>query len=272
LPGVDEVREAGGLSYRESGPPGGPCALLVHGYPESSWMWRPTLRALGDAGWRAVAPDLPGFGDSPPPEDGTWSAHVEALERFRSALGLDRVALVVHDWGGLIGLRWACENPGRVTALVISDTGFFPDGRWHGMAEAMRKPGTGESLVHGLTRESFDALMRSVAPGLEERALDEYFKAYADERRRTAQLELYRSGEFSELRAYDGALAALGVPTLVLWGAEDAFAPVAGAHRFTREIAGAELVILEGVGHFLFDDAPAEAAGAVTRFLLEHGT
>jgi haloalkane dehalogenase len=268
---VDDLREAGGLYYREAGSSDGPVALLVHGYPESSWMWRPVMRLLEDAGWRTIAPDLPGFGDSPAPASGTWTSHVEALERFRSALGLERVALVVHDWGGLIGLRWACEHPDAVCALVISDTGFFPDGRWQGMAEAMRKPGTGESLVHGLTRESFDALMRSVSTGLDDRALDEYFKAYADERRREAQLELYRSGEFSELRAYDGCLAGLGVPVLVLWGAEDAFAPVGGAHRFARELPGAELVVVEGAGHFLFDDAPDEAAATVARFLARHG-
>ena len=62
--------------------------------------------------------------------------------------------------------------------------------------------------------------------------MTEYFKGFADERRRQAHLALYRSGEFSELEAYDGRLAALGAPALVLWGDGDAFAPVAGAHRF----------------------------------------
>src|SRR4051794_33462250 len=118
-------------------------------------MWRHAARAVAAAGWRAVAPDLPGFGDSEPDPPGTWVRHVDAVERFRAALGLGRVALVVHDWGGLIGLRWACEHPDAVQALVLSATGFFPDGRWHGMAESMRRPGTGEGLVHGLSRESF---------------------------------------------------------------------------------------------------------------------
>ena len=60
---------------------------------------------------------------------------------------------VVHDWGGLIGLRWACEQPAAVQALVISSTGFFPDGKWHGMAKALRTPGEGEALVDGLDRD-----------------------------------------------------------------------------------------------------------------------
>ena len=261
------VRHVAGLAYREAGPADGPCALLVHGFPESSWMWGPLLDGLAGAGWRAIAPDLAGFGDSPPDRPGTWTRHVASLERFRAALGLERLALVVHDWGGLIGLRWACEHPDAVTALVLSGTGFFPDGRWHGMAEAMRRPEVGEGLVHGLTREGFGSLMRSVSPDIGDRALDEYFRAFADEERRAAHLELYRSGNFEELAAYDGALAGLGVPALVLWGGEDAFAPVGGAHRFAREIPGAELVVLEEAGHFVFDDAPAETTAAVVQFL-----
>ena len=63
-------------------------------------MWRDLLGAIGDAGWRAVAPDMEGFGDSPPFREGTWERHVESLERFRRAVGLDSAVLIVHDWGG----------------------------------------------------------------------------------------------------------------------------------------------------------------------------
>ena len=261
------MKSAAGLAYRESGPADGPVALLVHGYPESSWMWAPLLDALADAGWRGVAPDLAGYGDSPPAPPGTWQRHVESLERFVAELGLAPVALVVHDWGGLIGLRWACDHPGAARALVISDTGFFPDGRWHGLADALRTPGTGEEFVDGMTREGFAAGLRAMAMGMDDTAVDEYFKAFGDEPRRRGQLELYRSGEFAELAAYEGRLAALGVPALILWGSEDPFAPVAGAHRFAKELPGAELVVLDGVGHFVFDDAPRAANDAVVKFL-----
>jgi len=83
-------------------------------------------------------PDLPGFGDSPPEAPCTWERQIEAVERFRLEAGLEQVVLVVHDWGGLIGLRWACEHPVLVRGLVISGTGFFPDGMWHGLAEGLR--------------------------------------------------------------------------------------------------------------------------------------
>ena len=99
--------------------------------------------------------DLPGFGDSPADLPGTWERQIEHVERFRRALGLDRVALGVHDWGGLIGLRWACDNPGAVSALFITDTGFFPDGRWHGMAKTLRTEGEGEQLMENIDHDLF---------------------------------------------------------------------------------------------------------------------
>ena len=87
--------------------------------------------------------------------------------------------------------------------------------------------------------------------------------------RRRGQLELYRSGEFSELEAYEGRLASLGVPFLALWGEDDPFAPVAGAQRFAREIAGARVQVIPGTGHFVYEDAPETAAAALAAFLAE---
>jgi haloalkane dehalogenase len=254
------------LVYREALPEQEPLGtvLCVHGYPESSYMWRHVLEAAAAAGWQAVAPDLPGYGDSPYDGPATWARHVEALDRFHREQELGEVVLVVHDWGGLIGLRWAFDHQDLLRGLVISDTGFFPDGRWHGMAQALRTPGQGEELVGALDRDGFAAMLRSVSPQLEDRAIDEYFKAYSSDDRRRGHLEMYRSGEFSELAPYD--LSTLDVPALLLWGADDPFAPLAGAHRFERELPDAELVVLE-TGHFVFDDAPDEAAAAVARFL-----
>jgi haloalkane dehalogenase len=260
------VPEAAGLAYRAAGPEDGPPALLVHGYPESSYMWRDVLPALGEAGWRALAPDLAGYGDSRADPPGTWERHIESLERFHSELGLGPVLLVVHDWGGLIGLRWACERPGAVEALVVSNTGFFADGEWHGLAQAMRTPGTGEDLIGDMTRENFAGMLGGVSSGIGDDAIAEYWKCFGDDDRRRGQLELYRSGDFEKLAPYEGRLAELGVPALVLWGENDPFAPVAGAHRFHKELPDSELVVLDA-GHFVFEDAPEETARAVADFV-----
>jgi pimeloyl-ACP methyl ester carboxylesterase len=263
-----------GVAYREAVPeqPSGRApALCLHGFPETSYMWGHVLERLAAAGRRALAPDFPGFGDSPPDPPGTWERQVEVVERFRRAVGLDRVALIVHDWGGLIGLRWACEHPDAVAALVISNTGFFPDGRWHGMARALRTEGEGERLVESLDREGFAQMLGAVSPRYDRTAAYEYWKTFETEAGRSGILELYRSGDFEKLAVYDGQLGRLGVPTLLLWGKNDVFAPLAGANRFQREIAGSKLVVIEEAGHFVYADEPRRCADEIAAFLAESG-
>ncbi len=266
---MSALGRAGGLAYREAGGASDPVVLLVHGYPESSYMWQHALPALAAAGWRALAPDLPGYGDSEPAAPGyaTWEGHVQALERFVAELELGPVALVTHDWGVAIGLRWACDHPGAAEALVISDGGFFSDRRWHALANVMRTPGEGEHLIRAYTQEGFAAAMHAVSDGMSDEAIAEYWKCFADDARRLAHLELYRSGEFEKLVPYEGRLAQLGIPALVVWGEQDRFAGVAMAHRFHEELAGSELLVLDGAGHFVWDDQPERTTAALLDFL-----
>jgi haloalkane dehalogenase len=269
-----KVKRAGEIAYREakgearSNGESLP-VLLIHGYPESSFMWRHLLPALGESGRHAIAPDLPGYGSSPPFLSGTWESHVVALDTFRRELGLKRVALVVHNWGGLIGMRWACDNPDAVGALVVANTGFFPDGKWHGLAEALRTEGAGEAVVDAIDREGFTAMLREVGRGFDDEAIEDYWRAYGTEKARRAQLALYRSGDFEKLVPYQGRLAELGVPTLILWGEEDTFAPVAGAYRFQKEIPGSKLALIPDSGHFVFEDEPERCTQEILGFLDE---
>ena len=254
-----EIGREGRLAYREALPTGeerGDPVLFLHGFPETSWMWREALEVAARAGRRGVAPDLLGYGDSDPDPPATWERHVEALGELVDGLGLERLALVVHDWGGLIGLRWAVENPERISALLISDSGFFADGEWHGMAKGLRTEGVGEEIVGGIDREGFGEILRSSGSGFDEETIDEYFRGFSTPERRAGILELYRSGDFEKIAPYEGRLAELGVPTLLLWGESDEFAPVAGAYRFKREIPHAEIEVIEGAGHFVWSDAP----------------
>jgi haloalkane dehalogenase len=265
-----ETKQQAGIAYREAepnSPSGADPVLLLHGFPETSYMWRGLLPALAAAGRRAVALDFPGCGDSPPDPPATWERHVEAVERLRDALEIERAALVVHDWGGLIGLRWACDHPGAVSAIVAANTGFFPDGEWHGMAKALRTEGQGEEIIAGMTREGLGELLRGIGTGFDDEAADEYWKSYETEEGRRGVLEMYRSGDFAKLKPYRGKLAELGVPLLALWGENDPFSPPAGAFRFKKEVPGTEVVLVEGAGHFVFEDEPERCAREVVSFL-----
>ena len=230
----------------------GPVALFLHGYPTSSYLWRNVLPEAAAAGYRAIAPTCPASATPRATCPGHGSARSSHVERFRRALGLEQVVLGVHDWGGLIGLRWACDHPGAVGALVITDTGFFPDGRWHGMAKTLRTEGEGEQVLENLNRELLAMGMRQVSPALPDDAIDEYWKAYGDADRRRSQLDLYRSGDFSKLEPYDGKLGALGVPAVIVWGAKDEFAP--GGRRIPLPQADARCAARRARGRRSFRD------------------
>lgn len=258
------------LAYRSAGPDDGPAALLVHGFPETSYMWHGVMDALAERGIRSIAPDLPGYGDSAyiaPDGQPLWRRFVDAIEHLRQSLGLDEVALVGHDWGGMVGCRWATEHPDAVSALVLADTGYFADGKWHGMAEGMRTPGQGEELVATLNTESLGALLKGVAPGMTEAAIAEYTRFIDGPDGRQGVLDFYRTCEMSELAEGPIGLEEIGVPALIVWGEDDQFAPVSGAYRFKKLIPDAELLLLPGVGHFAIDDAPSETTAAIVGFL-----
>ena len=268
------LQQASGMAYREAVPESetGDPVLCVHGFPQSSYVFRHLLPALAESGHRGIAPDLRGFGDSEPDRPGTWERHIEALEAFRGELGLERVVLVVHDWGGLIGLRWACDHPDAVSALVISNTGFFPDAEWHALANALRTEGQGETLIDSFSRDGLEAALSGLGTKFNPEAVDEYWKAFTTEDRRHSLLELYRSGDFSKLEPYRGRLADLGVPALILWGGGDQeYTPVESAHAFEEMIPGASLVVVEDAGHFVFEAEPKRCSQQVIDFLDQAG-
>jgi len=211
--------------------------------------------------------DVKHVAGSAPDPPGTWERHIEALDRFVCGLDLGPVVLVTHDWGVMIGLRWACDQPGRARALVISDGGFFSDRRWHDLANTMRTEGDGERLIGAYTREGLGHALGSVSSGITEAAVSEYWKAFADDIRRQAQLELYRSGDFEKLSPYEGALARLGVPALIVWGGQDRFATPKMADRFHAEIPGSRLSIVDDAGHFVWEDAPQLTVATLVEFL-----
>jgi pimeloyl-ACP methyl ester carboxylesterase len=263
-------KQANGIAYLEAlpaEPSGLDPVLCVHGFPESSHTWRHLLPAVAATGRRAVALDLPGYGDSPPDPPGTWERHVEALERFRLAVELERVVLVVHDWGGLIGLRWACDHAESVAALVISNTCFFPDGEWHETGRTLRTEGQGEALIDSVSRDGLAALLGRLGHGFDDRVVDEYWKAFESEDGRRGMLELFRSGDLEKLEPYQGRLAALEAPTLVIWGENEEYTPSVHAKRFGREIPHAEVVMIDNAGHFLWDDEPEACSQEVVAFL-----
>ncbi|HEU5227723.1 MAG TPA: haloalkane dehalogenase [Ktedonobacteraceae bacterium] len=123
---VDEVR----IHYIDEGPEDAAPVLMLHGEPSWSYLYRKMIPIIADAGYRAIAPDLVGFGRSDKPtsrEDYTYQRHVDWMRGLMRALDLKQITLMCQDWGGLIGLRLAAEHEHRFSRIVASNT-FLPTG------------------------------------------------------------------------------------------------------------------------------------------------
>ncbi len=123
---VDDLR----IHYIDEGPEDGDPVLMLHGEPSWSYLYRKMIPIIAEAGYRAIAPDLVGFGRSDKParrEDYTYQHHVDWMRGLMRALDLRRITLMCQDWGGLIGLRLAAEHEYRFSRIVASNT-FLPTG------------------------------------------------------------------------------------------------------------------------------------------------
>jgi pimeloyl-ACP methyl ester carboxylesterase/2-polyprenyl-6-methoxyphenol hydroxylase-like FAD-dependent oxidoreductase len=255
---------------REAGPPeASEAVVFLHGNPGSGADWEPLLAAVGRHA-RAVAWDAPGFGRSEAPADFMQSvpAHAAFIGRAIEALGIERVHLVAHDFGGPWGLSWAAGDPGRFASAVLIGTGALPGYRWHVLARLWRTPVAGELFMATTTRVAFRALLRRGNPrGLPRAFVDRMYDDF-DRGTRRAVLELYRS--VAVVAAAGEKLAAalrpLDRPALVLWGRHDPYLPVAHAERQREAFPHAEVRLLDS-GHWPFVDCPRAVADAVVAFL-----
>jgi len=246
-------------------------ALLLHGEPTSSFLWRKIIPQLPG---RVVAPDLIGFGRSDKPEDIGWYSydrHVDSIARLVQELDLTGLTLVVHDWGGPIGLRVAVEHPERVDRLVLLNTGIgggsAPSERWLRFREVVRELGGALDigrLVEAGTAQGLDDDVRAAYdapfPTPESKAGALAFPEMVPtepEHPNTAPMNKVRDA----LREWDK-------PALVVWGAEDTILPDGIARAMVELIPGARgPVLLDGASHFLQEDRPDEVADAIRGLL-----
>jgi pimeloyl-ACP methyl ester carboxylesterase len=255
--------------WRSAPPPdGAPPApvLYLHGVPTSSDDWVAFLERTG-----GVAPDLPGFGRSGKRGDGryTLDGYPDWLEAFLDARGIDRIRLVVHDWGA-VGLVLAQRRPERVERLVILDAVPLLEGyRWHRLAQVWRLPVLGEAAMGAVTRPGIRLALRAASPApgpMPEWFLDQVM-AHLDAGTQRAILRLYRSAPPRALAAAGAALGTVRCPALVVWGDRDPYMPP----RFAEAYAGAlgspaEVLRLPDAGHWPWIDRP-DLVDTVAAFL-----
>jgi pimeloyl-ACP methyl ester carboxylesterase len=253
-----------------AGQPAGEGVVFVHGKPGSSRDWEDLVARVGRVGY-AVAYDLPGFGRAQKPEGFDYSVpgYARHLEGVLRALAIRRVHLVLHDFGGPIGLAWAAMRPDQFASVTLINTGVLVGYRWHLLARIWRTPWLGELFQATATRRGFHLLLRRGNPqGLPRTFVDRMYDDY-DRGTRRAVLRLYRSandpgGMAAALR---DALRRLDRSALVIWGAADPYIGREYAERQREAFPRSEVAILERSGHWPFIDAPEPVASLVVPFL-----
>lgn len=265
---IDGVR----APVREAGPAGSEEAVVfVHGNPGSSRDWDDLLPRTG-AFARAVAPDMPGFGraDKPDGFEYTIQGYARFLGGGLEALGVRRAHLVLHDFGGPWGLAWAAAHPDAVASVVLINIGVLIGYRWHYLARIWRTPVLGELFQATTTMPGFRLLLRHGNPRELPRGFVERMYRDYDRGTKRAVLRLYRATPPGVLEAALPTMRQLDPPALVVWGRHDPYLPVKHAERQRLAFPSAEVVVLDGSGHWPFADDPERVADLVVPFLRRH--
>jgi pimeloyl-ACP methyl ester carboxylesterase len=236
-------------------PEGAAPALYLHGVPTNSDDWIGFLERSG-----GLAPDLPGFGRSGKPgtRNYTIEEYADFIEGFLDHLEVERVCLVVHDWGA-VGLAFAQRHPERIARLaIINAVPFLPDYRWHRIARIWRTPILGELAMGATSRftlrhGSKDA---NATPGPMPETWLATVLDHFDQGTQRAILRLYRSSPPELLAASGERLGTLTMPALVVWGGRDPYMPARFGRTYASALGDAELLELPDAGHWPWLDRP----------------
>ena len=266
---------ANGITFAAlaDGPDDGPLVLLLHGFPEISRSWRHQLPALAAAGYRAVAPDLRGYGatDARGPYDlRTLARDVDGLI---GALGRDRAVVVGHDWGGVIAWAAAHRHRERVERLVIMNAPhprlmrdeLFASGEQRRRSRYVFQFQVPLYPERRLSRDRGAAIARALRGGSHVRSawpdeeLEHYRNAFSTRPKLRGPLAYYRTAfRHALLRRGAGLGGPIDAPTLVLWGMRDRFLgpSFADERRLRPHAPNVKVVRIDDAGHFVQNEAP----------------
>ena len=248
----------------------GPSLVLLHGLGSSIYSWSDVFDGFARR-HDVVAIDLPGFGLSDQPQDLAFARLPRALLGLMDRLRLERASLVGNSLGGAVAVVVAAERPERVERLVLIDAAGFnlaPEDR----PAILRFV----SAVPRLLLERLPVRRRLTRTALRQVFLDpakvteERVEEYAAPMLRTGAVSSLHSlltSSSNEIDHFEELLARVSVPTLILWGREDRWAPVADADRFGAAIPGSRTIILRRCGHIPQEERPAETQVLVESFL-----
>ena len=282
VPGTSIHRvEADGVTvfYREAGAADAPLVLLLHGFPTSSFQYRELMPRLADR-YRVIAPDLPGFGFTEVSEQRGYKYSFDALARtvlaFTNALGLDRYALYVFDYGAPTGFRLAMARPERVTAIVSQNSNAYEEGlgdAWAPIRRYWSEPSSEnrEAVRQALSPEGIRWQYTAGVPNPDVIAPEGYTLDAAMIARpgnMDIQLDLFLdyANNVKLYPAFQEYFRKSKPPLLAIWGKHDPFFIPAGAEAYRRDNPNAVVQLLD-TGHFALETHVEEIALSMRQFL-----
>ena len=282
VPGTSIHRvEADGVTvfYREAGAADAPLVLLLHGFPTSSFQYRELMPRLADR-YRVIAPDLPGFGFTEVSEQRRYKYSFDALARtvlaFSNALGLDRYALYVFDYGAPTGFRLAMARPERVTAIVSQNGNAYEEGlgdAWAPIRRYWSEPSSEnrEAVRQALSPEGIRWQYTAGVPNPDVIAPEGYTLDAAMIARpgnMDIQLDLFLdyANNVKLYPAFQEYFRKSKPPLLAIWGKHDPFFIPAGAEAYRRDNPNAVVQLLD-TGHFALETHVEAIALSMRQFL-----
>jgi 2-hydroxymuconate-semialdehyde hydrolase len=259
---------AGDIAYIRKGQ--GPPILLLHGIPSSAYLWRDIIDPLSSS-FDVLAPDLLGYGDSDKRLDADLSIAAQAryMVAFMETIGVHQAAVVGHDIGGGVAQLMAVDELERVARLILIDSAV--DNNWPVPVIArLKEPAWDQIMVNidmrkGL-REGLEKGMVT-AGGVTDEIVDEWTRPFQDLGGRRAYLRAARALNNRDLVGRSKHIEEIETPTLILWGANDAYLEPRWAEVLQRKFRNSTVEIIDPGGHFLPLDRPDAVVEAITRFL-----
>lgn len=254
----------------------GPAVVFLHGNPSWSYLYRNLITSLSSR-YRCLAPDHLGCGLSDKPQEYPYrlADHIANLEQVLDRLGVERCILVMHDWGGAIGMGWARRHVERVAGLVVMNTAAFRSKRIPLRIAVCRWPLLGPLLVRGLNGFAGAAVHMAVSRRLDPRIAEGFLYPYDSWANRVAIFRFVQDiplrkdhPSWPELVRIENGLADLREkPMLLCWGGRDFCFNDAFYREWRQRFPSAESHYFAGAGHYLLEDALEPVGEKIKAFL-----
>ena len=267
------------LSFLDQGQ--GRVIVMLHGNPTWSFFFRNLAILLQDT-YRVIVPDHMGCGFSDKPQDYSYTlkTHIDNLETLLVDLDIEKFSLVVHDWGGAIGMGLAVRNPERVESVVVMNTAAFPSQRIPLRIRMCRVPLLGDLIVRGFNGFARGALTMAVVNKMAPTVARGYLEPYDSWAHRIALLRFVqdipltpKDASWKSLTEIDHGLKLLqDIPMLILWGGRDFCFTRHFYNEWLQRFPGAESHFFPDAGHYVLEDAFNAMAPRLTTFFQKNIT